>query len=192
VTRDAKHGIKKMSKPVFDRKAFEILFRSHFKGMCYFAMQYVKDYESAREIVQEAFISLLEKRVFIDPEKQVKSYLSATVHNRCLNFLRDNKRFNGDLLSLEHLYPEQTFVPPDKLVEKEMQKKIRIAMEELPEKCREIFHLNRFEHLKYQEVADKLGISVKTVETQMSKALQHMRIHLKEYLAIILLLKINL
>lgn len=154
-------------------------------------MQYVKDYESAREIVQEAFISLWEKRVIIDPEKQVKSYLSATVHNRCLNFLRDNKRFNGSLLSLEHLYPENSYVPPNHLVEKEIQMKIGKAIDELPEKCREIFRLNRFEHLKYQEIADKLGISVKTVETQMSKALQHMRIHLKEYLSLLLLIKLN-
>jgi RNA polymerase sigma-70 factor (ECF subfamily) len=180
-----------MSKAIFDRKAFEELFKTHYKGMCFFAMQYVKDYESAKEIVQDAFISLWEKRAFIDPTKQVKSYLSATVHNRCLNFLRDNKRFNGDLLSLEHLYPENTVMPPDRLVEKEIQLKIGKAIDELPEKCREIFRLNRFEHLKYQEIADKLGISVKTVETQMSKALQHMRIHLKEYLSLLLLIKLN-
>jgi len=68
-------------------------------------------------------------------------------------------------------------------VERELRDRINLAINELPEKCREVFLLNRNDHLKYQEIADKLRISVKTVETQMSKALQHLRIHLKEYLS---------
>ena len=68
----------------------------------------------------------------------------------------------------------------------ELKEKIDSAIQGLPEKCREVFLLNRNEHLKYQEIADRLGISLKTVETQMSKALQHLREHLKEYLMIVL------
>lgn len=74
------------------------------------------------------------------------------------------------------------YIQPDRLVESEIREQIDRAIEELPEKCREIFVLNRFQKLKYQEIAIRLEISVKTVETQMSKALQHMRNRLEEFM----------
>ena len=73
----------------------------------------------------------------------------------------------------------------DSLVTGELKVKIDSAINELPEKCREIFVLNRYDNLKYQEIADKLQISVKTVETQMSRALQHMRLRLAEYVTVL-------
>jgi RNA polymerase sigma-70 factor, ECF subfamily len=76
----------------------------------------------------------------------------------------------------------------DILVVKDISIRIDQAIEELPEKCREIFLMNRYEQLKYQEIADKLQISVKTVETQMSKALQRMRVSLNEYLTLLVLI----
>ena len=149
-------------------------------------MMYVKDFEAAREVVQEAFLTLWEKREEIDMEKSVKTYLSTSVRNRSLNHLRDNKKFDSGLLGVEGIYPERADAPVDKLEELELKEKIDTAIKELPEKCREVFILNRHEHLKYQEIADRLEISVKTVETQMSKALKHLREHLKDYLIILL------
>ena len=136
----------------------------------------------AREITQEAFISLWEKRGSIDVSKPVKTYLSTTVRNKCLNYLRDNKKFNKEILDMEGLLSDKIYVQPDRLVEAEIRDKIGKAIEELPEKCREIFVLNRNENLKYLEIATRLEISVKTVESQMSKALQHMRSRLAEFL----------
>jgi RNA polymerase sigma-70 factor (ECF subfamily) len=164
------------------KTGFERLFRDEFKGLVLFAILYVKDYETAREIVQEAFLNLWDKRETIDPSKPVKTYLSTSVRNRSLNFLRDNRKFDAGLLGREHLYPEASYEQPDRLVTAELKEKIDLAINELPLKCREIFLLNRNEHLKYQEVADRLQISVKTVETQMSKALQHLRLRLRDYL----------
>jgi len=164
-----------------------VLFRSHFKGLCVFAIGYVKDEEAAREIVQDTFVSLWEKRLTIDPSRPVKNYLSTTVRNKCLNYLRDHKKFSRDLLEIENLSDEMTVYQPDTLVELELRERIDHAMDELPEKCREIFYLSRHQNMKYLEIADKLQISVKTVETQMSKALQHMRIRLSEYLPMIIL-----
>ncbi|MEI7660898.1 MAG: RNA polymerase sigma-70 factor [Bacteroidota bacterium] len=172
----------------FEEQTLELLFRSHYKGLCQFAMGYVKQDEVAKEIVQDAFVSLWEKRHTIDLSKAVKSYLSTTVRNKCLNHLRDHKKFSVDLLALENLSGESGYDQPDKLVEKEISEKIAAGIAELPEKCREIFILNRYENLRYQQIADKLRISVKTVETQMSKALQHMRLRLAEYLPLILFL----
>jgi RNA polymerase sigma-70 factor (ECF subfamily) len=150
--------------------------------LCFFALQYTKDHDTAREITQEAFISLWEKRASIDLSKPVKTYLSTTVRNKCLNWLRDNKKFNREILDIEGLLSDKTYIQPDRLVEAEIRDKIARAIDGLPQKCREIFVLNRHENLKYQEIANRLEISVKTVETQMSKALQHMRDQLAEFL----------
>jgi RNA polymerase sigma-70 factor (ECF subfamily) len=174
-----------------DEAALGALFKSHFKGLCMFAVGYVMDSEAAREIVQDSFVSLWMKRDSIDLSKPVKTYLSTTVRNKCLNYLRNNRKFSKELLDLENISEITEYHQPDKLVEQELQKQIDKAIQELPEKCREIFVFNRHENLKYQQIADKLGISVKTVETQMSKALQHLRNRLSEYLPILLFLTIS-
>ena len=161
---------------------FELLFKNEFKGLCHFAVQYVKDLDTAKEIVQDVFLGLWQKKETIDLSKPVKSYLSSSVRNRCLNYLRDHKKFAAGFVDIEETIiglPEQQ---PDKLVEAEISRKIETVLNKLPEKCREIFILSRYERLKYHEIADRLAISIKTVETQMSKALQHMRTGLEEFL----------
>lgn len=162
------------------RSQFEVLFRDVYKSMLLFAIHYVKEEEAAKEIVQEAFINLWEKRESIDPEREVKSYLSSSVRNRSLNYLRDNKRYYGTLLSLGGLLPLVAADEDNTLEVKELSGQIHRAIDELPEKCREIFRLNRFEQMKYQQIADHLNISVKTVETQMSKALAHLRNRIRQ------------
>jgi RNA polymerase sigma-70 factor, ECF subfamily len=176
---------------MLDKASFESLFRSEFKGLVFFALQYVKDYDTAREITQEAFISLWDKRDSIDLSKPVKTYLSTTVRNRCLNYLRDNKKFNREILDIEGLLSERSYIQPDRIVESEISEKIGKAIDELPQKCREVFILNRHENMKYQEIAIHLEISVKTVEAQMSKALQHMRMRLAEFITVVVFLIIR-
>ncbi len=162
-----------------------MLFRSHFTGLCFFAQKYVKDIDTAKEIVQDAFLSLWEKRDTIDMDRQVKSYLTMIIHNKCTNYLRDNRKFDTNILQIENLLDVPEYESTDSLVTGELKVSIESAINELPEKCREIFVMNRYENLKYQEIADKLQISVKTVETQMSKALQHMRLRLAAYLTVL-------
>jgi RNA polymerase sigma-70 factor, ECF subfamily len=170
-----------------DEATFEQLFKSNFKGLCWYAVKYVKDLDTAKEIVQDAFISLWDKRDNIDLSKSVKSYLSSIIYTRSLNYIRDNKKFNKELLGFENINQQSGYSQTDRLIEAELKERIDTAIKELPEKCREIFMLSRFENLKYQQIADKLQISVKTVEAQMSKALQHMRVRLAEYLKLIIL-----
>ena len=171
-----------------DEKTIETLFRELFTGLVQFAAGYVKDGEVAREIVQEAFVNLWEKRDTIDLSKPVKAYLSTSVRNRCLNYLRDNRKFSSSLLVLENLPGEPVYGQSDRLVETDLKEQIGKAIAELPEKCREVFLLSRNRNMKYQEIASHLGISVKTDETQMSKALQHLRLRLSEYLPVCLVL----
>lgn len=167
---------------MLDKKDFEELFRKEFRGMTLFAMRYVKDHDTAREIVQEVFLGIWEKREAIDADREVKTYLSSSVRNRALNYLRDNKKFDKELLSMEGLMQDNNSPSDTSLEITELEERIEKAIEELPEKSREIFLLNRQGQLKYREIADMLNISVKTVETQMTRALKHMRISLKDYI----------
>ena len=148
----------------------------------------MKDFETAKELVQDAFITLWEKRESIDTNRPVKSYLTTIIFNRCQNYLRDNRKFNSDILEIENLLEFSENVASDFLVEAELAGAIKAAIDELPEKCREIFLMNRYENLKYHEIADRLQLSQKTVEAQMSKALQHMRLRLAEYIVSMILL----
>lgn len=165
---------------------FEKLFKQYFKPLCYLAKRYVKDIDMAKEIVQESFISLWMKRDNIDVSKSVKLYLNVSVQNKCLNYLRDSKKFDKDILINEQLFNGTDGETTDVMVVKDISSKIDNAIAELPEKCRDIFIMNRYQNMKYHEIAKKREISVKTVETQMSKALKHLRFRLAEYLNVLI------
>lgn len=168
--------------------AFEMLFKTYYQSLCRYAATYLKDPDEAEEIVQAAFIGIWEKRASISIETSIKSYLYRTVRNSCLNELKHEQVKQKYLASLL-LEEEKTTVPADQeAIHVELEEKIRQAIGRLPEQCRLIFTMSRFEELKYQEIADQLNLSVKTVENQMGKALKLMRIHLKEYLPLIAVL----
>ena len=147
-----------------------------------FARKILVDEDDAREVVHKVFIALWEKREEIDLAKSLKSYLFTSVHNRSLNVLRDRKKFSGEEL------PEVAgdWDVSTQIESMELEEKIREAIQSLPEKCRQVFELNRFEGLKYSEIAEKLNISIKTVENQMSKALKILREKLAHYLTLLL------
>ena len=170
-----------------DKRAFEELFRSFFPSLVLFAQKYLPDQDTAKEIVHNVFIKLWEKRQEVDTGSSLKSYLFTSVHNRCLNYIRDQKKFDKDETLFQRLDSADFSDGVDRLEEQELEQRIYDALQALPEKCREVFMLNRFEGLKYAEIGEKLGISVKTVETQMSKALRILREKLVDYLGMIIL-----
>jgi len=178
----------KTSYKKLDKKEFEELFKSYFVMLCAYAGTFVKDHDSAKEIVHDVFIKVWEKREDIDLNKSVKSYLYSSVHNRCLNYIRDNKKFDRENVSVDDLANMYGNVDNDKLVESENIAKIKEAIDNLPGKCKQVFIMNRFENLKYREIAEKQNVSVKTVESQMSKALKILRNELSEFLFCLLLL----
>jgi RNA polymerase sigma-70 factor, ECF subfamily len=144
-------------------------------------MKYVHDLDEAKSLVHEVFITVWEKFDKLPPDTNHRAYLYTAVRNRCLNYLRDKKKH----VMLENMADQEPTETNTLLETCELEKEIEIAIETLPEKCRMVFELNRLEGLKYAQIAEKMGISIKTVEAQMSKALGVLRTHLKEFLSLL-------
>ena len=157
------------------------MFKTHFVHLCNFAHQYVPDQDSAKDITQKVFINLWENRENIDPNKSIRSYLFTSVRNRCLNHIRDRKKFRSKVLDLE-IHDFEISFEEDHLGVEELKEKIAEAMAQLPEKCRLVFEMSRYRSMKYRDIAEELDVSVKTVEAHMSKALKALRSNLEDYI----------
>jgi RNA polymerase sigma-70 factor (ECF subfamily) len=176
------------------QKAFERLFKDHFKSLHAYAYTFLKDDEQAEEVVQNVFCRVWEKRDQLKTDGSIKAYLYRAVHNESLNYLKHQKvRASFGVYYADEMEQNTGGDEPasKKLMAAELQRHIEKAMSELPEQCRIIFQLSRFEQLKYQQIADQMGLSIKTIENQMGKALRVMRQKLAEFLPIILLLLID-
>ncbi|MGY0034509.1 RNA polymerase sigma-70 factor [Pedobacter sp. NJ-S-72] len=170
----------------YDDTAFEQLFKAHYKALHIYVNTMIRDDEMAEEIVQNRFMKFWENRALLNIETSVKAYLYKCVHNDTLNFLKHEKvktRYQNFTL-----HTSQASEPASHRIElNELESRVHRAMEDLPEQCRLIFHMSRFEELKYREIADQLGLSIKTVESQMGKALRILRLKLVDFLALIIL-----
>jgi len=163
-----------------DEKAFEILFHKYYSYLCSFASKIISDDPAAEEIVQDFFVKIWEKRNQLKIETSLKNYLFRSVKNLCINYIQHNKiksRYAQNVISNQ----ENHYSDDDSFPEIELFEKIEESINSLPEKRKEIFRLSRQDGLKYHEIADKLNISVKTVETQISLALKTLRDKLKNY-----------
>lgn len=171
----------------YDDQAFEVLFKTHYKALHAYALAILKDEDLAEEIVQSMFLKFWEKRELLNIQSSPKAYLYKCVYNDSLNHLKHEK------IKYKHQeYSQQTMniyqEPASAKVElSELERQLRKALNELPEQCRTIFQMSRFEELKYREIADQLGLSIKTVENQMGKALRVLRFKLADFLILVLL-----
>jgi RNA polymerase sigma-70 factor (ECF subfamily) len=163
--------------------AFEMLFRKYYQPLCNYAYSFLNDRDEAEEVVQAAFIGVWDKRQLIEIQSSLKAYLYRMVRNSCLNVLKHEKVKQAHA-KLQMADGEPAY--EQSMLSSELQGKIHEALKALPEQCRIVFQLSRFEELKYAEIAEQLGISVKTVENQMGKALKIMRGQLKDYLPMFL------
>jgi RNA polymerase sigma-70 factor (ECF subfamily) len=171
-----------------DITAFEMLFRNFYQPLCNYAYTFLQDREDAEEIVQSTFLMVWEKRDTLAIRTSVRPYLYAMVRNACLNVLKHEKikqRFAGEEIALADRSHDSV---SHTIASNELELRIKVALNELPEQCRMVFKLSRFEELKYAEIAEQLNISVKTVENHMGKALKIMREQLKDYLPLIMVL----
>lgn len=174
-------------------KNFESIFRQHYLKLCSYANTFLKDENSSEDIVQEIFIEIWNKQKFqIGPDK-IKFYLFTAVRNNCLTRLQKNKK--SPVLELkEDDASDEINIRIDKEETIDPKNLIAKAMDQLPPKCREVFMLSRLSGHTYQQIANILGISVKTVENQMGKAIKMMKVFAREnsiYMAMLCFLYVD-
>jgi RNA polymerase sigma-70 factor, ECF subfamily len=164
-----------------DLKEFERLFKVLYSPLCLYANRFLYDRDKAEEIVQDIFYTIWKNRETLDIKVSLKAYLYRAVHNNCLQVIEH--------ISVEEKYKQYIIKedvefqldPLHAMEIEEMSQVIEHTMDDLPDRCRAIFNMNRYEGLKYREIAEKLKISIKTVEADMGKALQAFRQNLKVY-----------
>ena len=171
-----------------DESAFEQVFKTHFKNLHAYAFTITRNEAEAEEIVQQVFFKLWERADSLSFSGSIASYLYRAVYNESLNHIKHLKVKTKHRMHVAYRMKNPSEAIHEKVSDKELRAKLREALSELPEQCSIIFQLSRFEDLKYREIADKLDISVKTVENQMGKALKLLRIKLADFLLLALTL----
>ncbi|MCX2479680.1 RNA polymerase sigma-70 factor [Pedobacter sp. MC2016-15] len=168
-----------------DESTFESVYKHFLKPLHSYAITILRDEEAAKGTVQNIFLKLWERKHTLNFNGSIKAYLYSAVYHECLNYIRHEK---VKLNHQDHLvYTMKNTEEQDKGIEfSDLKDKLQQVLNNLPEKCRTVFQLSRFEELKYREIADQMGISVKTVEAQMGKALKILRHELVDYLPVII------
>jgi len=161
-----------------DSASFEALFKSQYGQLCSFATRYLQNAEAAEEAVSEVFYKIWKNRAQINIKTSAKYYLYASVRNMAIDMQRQSKKqlHSSDDCLYDHAHPGPDAY--EALLGRETQQKFNSAVLRLPPQCRTVFQLSRLEGLKYQEIANQLGISIKTVETQMTRALKQLRVEM--------------
>lgn len=166
-----------------DQKSFEHLFHAYYAPLCAFAYGLLGSHEDAQDIVNDCFMELWSKRESIQIQTSVKSYLFVAVRNLSINHLKKTQK--KVLVDSDIKYPfykqEEVASQIERLQQiEDLEKKLKTSIDALPEQCRYIFYLNRFEHLSYKAIAEKLNLSVGTVKTQIARALKKIRFDFEE------------
>ncbi len=155
----------------------EALFRVHHAPLCLAALRIVREESSAEDIVQDFFLHLWLQREQLTEVDNISAYFHRSIRNRCLNFLRHQKRIPKG----EGEMPEVPLLDNSPLADlelRDLQARVNTAIDSLPERCRLVYVLKQFEDMSYKEIADQLDISPKTVENQMNRAYKFLRAYL--------------
>ncbi len=167
-------------------KAFDYIFRKFYKALCAQANIYTGDLDISQSLVQDCFIKFWETRERATEIQNLSSYLSFMVRNKCIDYLRKVSREvslePGNDKRLNDIDSETA------LLSGEFEEKLVEALSRLPERCRQAFEYSRFEGLTYPEIASRMNISIKAVEALMTRSLKFLRVELKDYLPILVLL----
>lgn len=164
-----------------DQAAFDTIFRAHYAHLVGFAQSMLHDRGAAEDVAQEVMLELWRRRDSIAISESLRAYLLRATRNRSLNQLRHAnvaKRAEPQLVGEESV----NATGASQLVATELRTALAAAVAELPPACRNVFELSRSQGLRYAEIASTLGVSVKTVESQMGKALKHLRLRLASWL----------
>lgn len=167
-----------------DEQAFDTVYKQYYRGLCAFASQYVTEAE-CEEIVQDVMMWLWENHAVLIPEMSLKSLLFTMVKNKCLNNITHNQIKQQVCEKLYNKYKDQ-FEDPDFYMEGELIALATKAIRALPNDYRQAFELNRFQHMTYNEIAEKTGVSAKTIAYRICQSLKILRTELKEYMPLLL------
>jgi len=175
-----------------NENAFEFIFLNYYQVLCIYALSIVRDKIIAEEIVQDVFVKLWEKRADLSIKSSLKAYLYRSVHNHGLNYLKHQlvqQKFTADLLVNSSIFvsPLSPDYPLANMLSQELGDKINQSVSALPNQCREVFLLIRYDDHSYEEAAEKLNISINTVKTQLKRAISKLRESLKDYLPTIVI-----
>ena len=164
-----------------DRESFNQVFRRYYSPMVRFCIRYVADSDLASEIVQDLFVKLWSNREKISFNTSFESYMLTSVRNSAITFI--NKERSHAEANLRVFSEESDNTDPSETLQSNnLEESYRKILKDMPEKRREVFLASRYDGLKYSEIAEKLGISQKTVEAQMSVAIKQLKDGLKAYL----------
>jgi RNA polymerase sigma-70 factor (ECF subfamily) len=175
-----------------DQTAFELLFHFYYPGLLVFTRKILLDADEAENIVQDFFVYLWQNKNKIKDSSTLKRYFFMSVKNRALNFIKSRKIKEKTINELKLLVEQDPLYQPDLFIESELQGKINKALNKLPNRTREIFVLSRTKGYSNDEIAEMLDLSKRTVETQISNALKILRVELKDYMFIMLILGIDI
>ena len=162
--------------------AFDNLFTAWYGKLQAYAFSVLQNESQAEEVVQAVFCRIWEKRRQWAVQTSLKAYLYGSVYHRCIDGLRRNKNAQKYQRHVLQHTEGQAAPASGKAELKELEAKLQHALSQLPDQCRAIFQLSRFGGLKYREIADLLGLSIKTVEANLCRALKHLRNQLTDYL----------
>jgi RNA polymerase sigma-70 factor (ECF subfamily) len=177
-----------------DKKSFHVLFTELYPLLHNIAIQYVNEVDDAKDIVQNAFLKLWENRQTIKQNSNLRNYLFTLVKNACIDYIRKKQNYNQHVSSIYNVEFDVNLVVLEETSYEEYEKiltNIELAVDSLPEKCRDVFKLSKYNKLSNKEVSTKLKISIKTVEAQLSKATKILRSELQPNLSIISILFVD-
>lgn len=185
--------IKQLSSSKHTYDTFEELFRSNYPKLCFFALQFLGDEDTVKDIVQDVFINYWNKRESLSiDEDSISAFLYSAVKNACLNKLRRLKLEQG-YLNRQEADPAEEAVALNLMIRSEVMLEINKIITTLPDGCQKIFRMGYLEGLKNPQIAEQLGVSVNTVKTQKKRGLQLLKLRLNpnyfSLLALVLLMK---
>jgi RNA polymerase sigma-70 factor, ECF subfamily len=165
-----------------DKVAFDYIFNYYYSALCAFSMQYVNDHDAVEDLVQDLFVSLWKEAPKLQIQTSLKAYLFTSVKNRCFDF-RKHKKVT-EKYQTYFLFSSEGFdnSADHNLSESELRQTIQKSLEKLSPRCREIFELSRLNNLSNKDISEKLEISKRTVELQISNALKIFRKELADFL----------
>lgn len=174
-----------------DKAALQELFHTYYPNVCASIHRIIKDRDTVEDLAQEVFIRFWEKRTQLEIKTSIKAYLHRMGINEALGYLRKQKRYQIEEYDV-NTSTELDRSSEEQFLHSELKDQVSAVVDTLPPKCKLVFQLSRYEELSYKEIAEKLDISVKTVENQMSKALKVLRKGLASYLHVLFILLLKL